>query len=93
VSDARDDPTNAVRIEADGVWRAVIDECVICGDTHRHGAVDVALLERKPSHRVRHCDPDVDGASGYYLELPEDADPPAEWRRQVARRTQGGETA
>jgi len=88
-----DVPTNTVRIEDTGFWHSVVDECVICGETHRHGAVDVALLEREPSHRVRHCDPDVEGPSGYYLLLAEDADPPAEWRRQVARRAEGGETA
>jgi hypothetical protein len=86
VSDARDYPTNTVRIEAGGVWRAVIDECVICGETHRHGAVDTLLADGEPSHRVRHCDPGADGPSGYYLELPEDADPPAEWRRQMEHR-------
>lgn len=42
-------PVNQGRREGDLV---IIDECVVCGDTHRHGAVDFASGE---STRAGHC--------------------------------------
>ena len=55
-ANAADHPTNTVRVVAGrGVWRAVIDECVVCGRCHHHSADDPTLAEGELSHRVRHC--------------------------------------
>lgn len=52
----------------DGV-QYVIEECVICGETHHHGAANPTEIG-KPSHRGAHCSELVDG--GYYIVLTED---------------------
>ena len=52
----------------------LVEECVVCGGTHRHGARDPAVARGEPSHRVSHCG-DL-SASNYYIRLAEDADPP-----------------
>lgn len=67
---------NRVRIDADG-RTAIIDECTVCGEEHRHNGRDPALALRRSSYRVAHCE---DNPDGYALILPSDADPPEAWR-------------
>ena len=69
-------PVNTVRL-SESCKQLVIDTCVLCGGTHRHGAYDRAVARGERSHRAEHCDGDHTG--GYYLELAADADPPAYW--------------
>lgn len=63
-----DDPVNVIdRVTA---VHFVVESCVRCGETHRHGAaadLDVGDL----THRVAHCD---DGGAGYYLKRTEETE-------------------
>lgn len=64
--------------------QAVIEDCRICGETHRHSALDPALLKGRPSHRVGHCH--VPGWDGdYYLRLAEGVDVPESLQRWADR--------
>jgi len=65
-------PLNRVYIGDHGKL-AVVKECTVCGEEHRHGAADERLLEGGRSRRVAHC-PTYRGE--YLLKLAEDADPP-----------------
>jgi len=71
-------PVNTVRVSDSGK-QLVVDDCVICGETHYHGAQDATVAKGERSHRAAHCG----GLGGYYLELADDADPPAHWWRFV----------
>ena len=70
-------PVNTVRLSDSGK-QLVVDHCVICGDTHRHGSHDRTVAEGGRSHRAAHCR-GADHSGGYYLELDDDADPPDHW--------------
>lgn len=70
-------PVNTVRLSDSGK-RLVVDNCVICGDTHHHGAYDPTVAKGGRSHRAAHCG-DADRTGGYYLELADDAEPPQHW--------------
>jgi len=70
-------PVNPVRLSS-SERQFVIEECVICGETHHHGAKDRTVATGGRSHRVEHCH-DVDHDGGYYLELAEDAAPSDRW--------------
>lgn len=63
-----------------------IPECVICGEEHWHGSMDPTVANGGRSHRVEHCNY-ADHRGGYYLQLAEDADPPARWYDWVDRNT------
>lgn len=57
---AADDPVNVIdRITP---VHYIVESCVRCGGTHRHGAAD-DLDVGDLTHRVAHCD----GGGGYYL--------------------------
>lgn len=71
-----DDPVNDVRLSRSG-GALVVDECVICGGTHRHGSNDPAVARGDLSHRVAHCKPrdaGEDSPGGYYLKFADDAE-------------------
>jgi len=70
-------PVNTVRLSDSGK-QLVVDDCVICGRTHRHGAKDATVARGGRSHRGAHCG-DVDHRGGYYIELADDAEPPQRW--------------
>ena len=70
-------PVNTVRLSDSGK-QLVVDDCVICGGTHHHGAHDRTVAEGGRSHRTAHCG-DVEHSGGYYLELDDDAEPPQRW--------------
>ena len=57
-----DYPVNVISRRNDA--SVVIDECVICGDTHRHGANEDFIY---PSHRGAHCTPDGRDVGGYWV--------------------------
>jgi hypothetical protein len=67
-------PVNEVRLSG-SLRQFIIDDCVLCGETHRHGSLDATVAKGGRSHRIAHCG---DGG-GYYLELADDADPPERW--------------
>lgn len=53
-----------------------IEDCVICGSTHHHGADPLVALGLR-SHRAAHC---VDGPiDGYYIEYASDEEPPEDY--------------
>lgn len=68
-------PVNTVRV-SDSLKRFIIDECVICGETHSHGSKSPAVANGGRSPRVAHCD---DFRGQYYLELQSDYEPPQRW--------------
>jgi len=70
-------PVNQVRV-ADNLRQLVVDECVVCGETHYHGARDRAVAMGRRSPRGAHC---RDEAGEYLLELAPEADPPERWFR------------
>jgi len=69
-------PVNKVYVSDSG-RQFIVEECVLCGDTHRHGAKDRAVAAGGRSTRAGHCSLQADE---YYLELADDADPPEIWR-------------
>jgi len=73
-------PLNPVHIAENG-REAVVEECVLCGGEHRHGAADSALAAGDRSPRVAHC---AARHSEYDIALAEDADPPEHWQRQFS---------
>jgi len=73
-------PVNTVVFSESG-RQFIVENCVLCGETHRHGSKDPAVAQGELSHRVPHCS-DHKG-KGYYLQLAEDADPPDWWRGWV----------
>jgi len=73
-------PVNTVRVSDSGK-QFIVENCVRCGDTHYHGAMDRTVAEGGRSHRASHCGDGLDG--GYYLELDHAAEPPAHWWRRV----------
>lgn len=75
-------PVNKVRL-SDSAKQFVVDDCVICGETHRHGSHDVAVAEGRRSHRAAHCH-GADHSGGYYLELADAAEPPEHWYAWLA---------
>ena len=79
-------PVNTVRLADGSVRTFVITSCVICGEEHRHGALDGTVANGGRSHRSEHCH-GVDHVGGYYLELAEDAEPPERWYSWVDRET------
>lgn len=80
--DADKTPVNYVRL-SDSVRQFIIDDCVLCGETHRHGSMDPTVATGGRSHRSAHCTgPDT---GGYYLELAPDAEPPERWYSWVDR--------
>lgn len=86
VSHAEKTPVNHVRLADDTDRQLVIDECVLCGETHRHGSLDGAVAAGDRSHRVEHCT-GIDHRGGYYLELAADAEPPTHWLEWVDSQT------
>ena len=74
-------PVNTVRLSR-STKQLVVDECVICGGTHRHGAKDRTVAEGGRSHRTAHCS-GVAHTGGYYLQLADDVEPPEPWFRWV----------
>jgi hypothetical protein len=72
-------PVNQVYIDDWGKV-AVVEECVLCGETHRHGAADPTLAAGGQSPRAAHC---AVYDAEYCLALAEDADPPAHWWRRM----------
>jgi hypothetical protein len=68
-------PVNTVRLSDTG-RQFVVDECVLCGETHCHGAADAVVARGGQSSRVAHCS---GRHTQYLLELADDADPPAWW--------------
>lgn len=67
-----DDPVNHVHV-SDEWFQVVIDECVICGETHRHSR-DPKVLTGGRSYRSAHChEPDT---GGYFIELAPNANVP-----------------
>ena len=76
-----DAPINEVRL-SDSRRQLIVDECVICGETHRHGAKDPAVARGELSHRVSHCAPDDadgDAPGGYNLRLASGTERPEGW--------------
>lgn len=69
-------PVNTVYVSDSG-RQFIVDECILCGDTHRHGAKDRTVADGGRSRRGAHCSLQPDE---YYLELADDADPPEVWR-------------
>ena len=67
-------PVNEVRL-SDSLRQLIIDDCVFCGKTHRHGSLDMTVAQGGRSHRSSHCN----RRGSYYLELADDADPPERW--------------
>lgn len=76
-----DNPVNEVYV-SESLKQLIVEECVICGETHRHGSKDRVVAEGGESHRVAHCN-SVDGPTGYYLKLADDADRPERWLNYV----------
>lgn len=76
-------PVNKVRL-SDSCRQLIVDECVLCGETHRHGSADPVVANGGRSHRVEHCR-GINHQGGYYLELAENADPPEWWYGRVER--------
>ena len=72
-----DAPVNTVRLSEATLRQFVVDECVICGETHYHGSRDHTVAKGGRSHRTAHCSGSRTG--GYYIELDDDADPPDRW--------------
>lgn len=68
-------PVNEVYVNLEA-RQVVVEECVACAETHRHGAMDEQIARGGRSHRVAHC---RTNQSGYYLQLADDADPPERW--------------
>lgn len=72
--------------------QAVIEDCPICGEDHRHSALDPALLEGRLSNRASHCHVRGD-PGGYYLQLAEGVTVPDEllgWaERELADHEEG----
>lgn len=88
-----DAPINEVRL-SDSRRQLVVDECVICGETHRHGSKDPAVARGELSHRVAHCTPDDpagDAPGGYNLRLAADAERPEGWLDRVLPNEGGGQ--
>ena len=77
-----EEPVNPVRLVDGSIRQFVIDECVLCGETHYHGSRSPRVASGGRSHRVAHCH-GVDHSGGYYLELADDADPPRRWYKWV----------
>jgi hypothetical protein len=78
-------PVNPVRLSESG-RQFIIDECVICGERHGHGARDATVANGGRSHRASHCH-GADHSGGYYLELADDEEPPEWWYGWVNRDT------
>jgi len=78
-TDDEQTPVNTVRVSRSGK-QLVVDECVICGETHHHGAQDPTVAKGGRSHRAAHC---TGRRGGYYLELDDGTEPPAHWWRAV----------
>jgi hypothetical protein len=78
-------PVNQVHFTDDG-RQFIVKECVLCGETHRHGSCDPAVAEGGRSHRVEHCH-GISHSGGYYLELADDAEPPQRWAGWLERET------
>lgn len=75
-------PVNYVRL-GDSLRQFIIDDCVLCDETHRHGSMDPTVANGGRSHRSAHCT--GPGGAGYYLELAPDAEPPERWYSWVDR--------
>ena len=72
------EPINEVRFASGRVL--IVEECVICGDSHTHGAKGPAIARGEPAHRAAHCGTSDSG--GYYIRLADDADPPPGYFRR-----------
>jgi len=81
-----DDPVNTADL-SDSSRQLVVENCVLCGETHRHGAQDPSVARGEKSHRVAHCSDRL--GAGYYLQLAEDVDPPDWWREWVMQASKG----
>ena len=79
-------PVNTVVFSESG-RQFIIENCVLCGETHHHGSKDPAVARGELSHRVAHCSDRM--GCGYYLQLAEDADPPDRWREWVLQTDEG----
>jgi hypothetical protein len=76
-------PVNPVHFSDSG-RQFILEECVLCGETHRHGSCDPVVAKGGRSHRVGHCH-GINHSGGYYLELADDAEPPHWWTGWIAR--------
>lgn len=74
------EPVNYVRL-SESTKQLIVDDCVLCGETHRHGSMDAEVARGGRSHRGAHCRGET--AGGYYLELHDDAEPPRVWFERV----------
>jgi len=74
-------PVNQVRFSDSG-RQFIVDDCVLCGETHRHGSMDPTAAKGGRSHRVEHCH-GINHSGGYYLELADDAEPPEWWHSWI----------
>lgn len=70
-------PVNQVHF-AESYRQFIVEECVLCGETHYHGSCDPTVAKGGRSHRVAHCH-GINHSGGYYLELADDAEPPHFW--------------
>jgi len=68
-------PVNEVRVSDSGRL-FIIDDCVICGGEHTHGAKDRTVAEGGRSERVSHCG---QNRGSYFLELVDEDQPPEHW--------------
>jgi len=81
------DPVNTVVFSESG-RQLIIENCVLCGETHRHGSKDPGVARGDLGHRVAHCSDRM--SPDYYLELTEDADLP-DWWQEWATHVSGGD--
>ena len=84
----KETPVNKVRL-SDSLRQLIVDECVLCGETHRHGSMDPVAANGGRSHRVEHCH-GIEHHGGYYLELADDAEPPEHWYSWVDEKSEMG---
>lgn len=79
--DEPDGPVNVVDRVTDTHY--IVENCVVCGETHRHGSANYYLADDDYAHRGAHCSGSMDG---YYLTT----DETTTWEVDVDERGQGG---
>lgn len=68
MSESNDGPVNEID-RIDGI-QIVVEECVVCGETHYHGTGDRELEPGDTLPRVAHCT----GTGGYVLKMTEETE-------------------